>query len=508
MITQKIDLNLIPGRVLPRVNVSQYDKGTRTLEFTVYNGDVSFDPTSYTAYIQGFKPDGHGFDYPATIASQKITADVTEQMTAVAGEVLCEVIINDGTDQIGTGNFILNVERAALPDDAEISDSEYAIVQQAIEDAREAAAEAEMWSSNAPYIGDNGDWYVYDADQEAFVDTGIHAQGPQGETGATGATGATGNGIASITKTGTSGLVDTYTITYTNGTTSTFTVTNGQDGTGAGDMLKSVYDTNNNGVVDNSEKLDGHPASYFAVDQTMTGATSSVAGAKGLVPAPAAGDQDKFLKGDGTWANLGNMGHTIWNAIKTAMTKRGVLWFKDAHVTDDAGNSSTDVEIITNVTSAQFTALATDGSTEGAYNITDENVIPVDASMIGYDNTQSGLSANNPQDAIDELSADITTVTSANITSGNASVSSLSKAFKKSGVVTFGGYFQTTATIPQNTKILTMPASYRPSEAVVVMAISTGGKSASITVKTNGDIDVSSDNMTSGYWSLVGCIFA
>lgn len=51
--------------------------------------------------------------------------------------------------------------------------------------------------------------------------------GPQGETGATG---ATGNGIASIGKTGTSGLVDTYTITYTNGTTSTFTVTNGQDG--------------------------------------------------------------------------------------------------------------------------------------------------------------------------------------------------------------------------------------------------------------------------------------
>ena len=49
--------------------------------------------------------------------------------------------------------------------------------------------------------------------------------GPQGETGATG---ATGNGIASITKTGTAGLVDTYTITYTNGQTTTFTVTNGE----------------------------------------------------------------------------------------------------------------------------------------------------------------------------------------------------------------------------------------------------------------------------------------
>ena len=55
-------------------------------------------------------------------------------------------------------------------------------------------------------------------------------QGEKGETGATGqtgATGATGNGIASIEKTGTSGNVDTYTITYTNGQATTFTVTNG-----------------------------------------------------------------------------------------------------------------------------------------------------------------------------------------------------------------------------------------------------------------------------------------
>lgn len=52
-------------------------------------------------------------------------------------------------------------------------------------------------------------------------------QGPQGETGATG---ATGNGIATIAKTSTEGLIDTYTITYTNGNTATFTVTNGADG--------------------------------------------------------------------------------------------------------------------------------------------------------------------------------------------------------------------------------------------------------------------------------------
>ena len=42
-----------------------------------------------------------------------------------------------------------------------------------------------------------------------------------------GATGATGRGISSISKTSTSGLVDTYTITYTSGASTTFTVTNG-----------------------------------------------------------------------------------------------------------------------------------------------------------------------------------------------------------------------------------------------------------------------------------------
>lgn len=60
------------------------------------------------------------------------------------------------------------------------------------------------------------------------------AKGDKGDPGAKGDkgdTGDTGNGIASIAKTATVGLVDTYTITFTDGTTTTFTVTNGEDGT-------------------------------------------------------------------------------------------------------------------------------------------------------------------------------------------------------------------------------------------------------------------------------------
>lgn len=63
-----------------------------------------------------------------------------------------------------------------------------------------------------------------------------------------GATGATGKGISGIAKTGTSGKVDTYTITFTDSTQSTFTVTNGNDGAN-GRGIKSVTLTDTEGLV-------------------------------------------------------------------------------------------------------------------------------------------------------------------------------------------------------------------------------------------------------------------
>jgi hypothetical protein len=68
---------------------------------------------------------------------------------------------------------------------------------------------------------------------------------PRGETGAPGPKGAPGNGISGIAlKSGTHapGTSDVYTITLTDGTTFDFAVYNGANGTGAGDMLASIYD--------------------------------------------------------------------------------------------------------------------------------------------------------------------------------------------------------------------------------------------------------------------------
>ena len=45
---------------------------------------------------------------------------------------------------------------------------------------------------HSPYIGNNGNWFVYDDSTEQYVDTEVEAQGPQGATGATGPQGPTG----------------------------------------------------------------------------------------------------------------------------------------------------------------------------------------------------------------------------------------------------------------------------------------------------------------------------
>ena len=64
-----------------------------------------------------------------------------------------------------------------------------------------------------------------------------------------GTTGATGRGISSIAKTGTSGLVDTYTITYSDGTTSNYTVTNGADGEGSVTSVNNIQPIGGNVTV-------------------------------------------------------------------------------------------------------------------------------------------------------------------------------------------------------------------------------------------------------------------
>lgn len=79
-------------------------------------------------------------------------------------------------------------------------------------------------------------------------------------------------GIASIAKTATAGLVDTYTITYTDGTTSTFTVTNGTSSVVvAGSGTASASATHQQQITVNNVATDIDGTKYM--EQTANSAT-------------------------------------------------------------------------------------------------------------------------------------------------------------------------------------------------------------------------------------------
>lgn len=86
-----------------------------------------------------------------------------------------------------------------------------------------------------------------------------------------GTPGPAGVGIQKIEKTGTAGLVDTYTITYTDGSSTTYTVTNGKDGEDATDeQIKNVLEQYlaENPIVTDQETLEKSIENYYALRRT------------------------------------------------------------------------------------------------------------------------------------------------------------------------------------------------------------------------------------------------
>lgn len=77
--------------------------------------------------------------------------------------------------------------------------------------------------------------------------------------------------------------------------------------------------------------------------QEFTGATSSTDGTAGLLPQPHAGDENKFIRGDGSWASAGaddNFVGTLaqWNALSLAER----IKYKTADIIDDFNGAPID----------------------------------------------------------------------------------------------------------------------------------------------------------------------
>lgn len=258
MITQTFDINMIPESPPVIVHINQYDIGAGRLVAKLYKGETPYTPASEaTAQIQGTKPDGRGFEYSATLSGSTVTANVTDQMSIVAGPVRCQIVVREGDNVTGTFAFILDVQKSALPADTDMSASEYQLVEELLQTVIQA-------STNPPYIGENGNWWVWSVEQKEYIDSGvdasitvtiadIHMLDPDASPYVTNSGTETdpvfhlyiprGKGISIIQKTGTSGLRDTYTITYSDGTTYPFVITNGKG-------INNISKTSTSGLVD------------------------------------------------------------------------------------------------------------------------------------------------------------------------------------------------------------------------------------------------------------------
>lgn len=131
------------------------------------------------------------------------------------------------------------------------------------------STEAELISAHP--TGNKGDsylvggaLYVWDVTASTWKNVG-NIQGPAGTDGKDGVNGTDGiDGVSPTVEISKTGKVTTITITDATGPHTTI-INDGSDGTGAGDMLMATYDTDGNGIVDDSEKLGGVAADQYAL---------------------------------------------------------------------------------------------------------------------------------------------------------------------------------------------------------------------------------------------------
>lgn len=181
--------------------------------------------------------------------------------------------------------------------------------------------------------------------------------GADGKDGTNGTNGVDGVGIKSITKTSTSGLVDTYTITLTNNTTATFTVTNGKAGTngtngtngkdGTSVTVSSVTESTESGgsnvvkfsdgkTVTIKNGKDGDP--YTLTDTDLSTIVQAVIEALGGQPVAGYFDEDNNIVltstlPDGDYTVKYEMGENTYTlgtvTVKTTVNKYTVTFVAD-----------------------------------------------------------------------------------------------------------------------------------------------------------------------------------
>lgn len=230
--------------------------------------------------------------------------------------------------------------------------------------------------------------------------------GADGQDGADGADGEDGNGIASIVKTDTTGLVDTYTITFTDGNSTTFTVTNGANGQNG---------TNGQDGADGADGADG--VGIASIEKTDT---------SGLVDTYTItytdGDTDTFTVTNGEDGQDGQTGQTgatgngiasieLYSTSGLAKTYR-ITYTNGNHfdfVVTDGANGSCDWSDITNKPQSFYTLPAATANELGGIkvgtnlSISDGVLSATDTTYNNATTSAAGLMSANDKDKLDGI---------------------------------------------------------------------------------------------------------
>ena len=262
---------LVPG---PGANVlNQYLKSTGTWGQVAWS-EISGKPST-------FSPASHTHNYAGSASAGGSANSAVKLDTATAGSTTQPVYFSGGKP-VAIGYTI----QSNVPANAKFTDTTYNVFKAATTDAAggKGLVPAPAKGQQGYYLAGDSTWKAFSKSTVGLGNVDNTADSAKSVKYATSAGSATNDAKSQAITGYIRGLsVSGRTITYTKGDGTTGTITTQDTDTTYSDM---------------------------------TGATSSAAGTHGLVPAPAAGAQAKFLRGDGTWQVPAN----TWRGIQDNLT--------------------------------------------------------------------------------------------------------------------------------------------------------------------------------------------
>lgn len=280
------------------IELVQNDQNVYTLNLRITDGinDIDYSQVD-SATITFAKLDGHVVQGNLVATGTGFTYEMGTNEIAYPGKVVASIQLYGNIDErLTTARFSFEVVRDLITPSAVESTTEFGALTKAIimmDDLEQRLTDfpnikvlgtfptlADLQTAHPNgagleggyFVTGNGEFYIWSTVTDQWESLGT-IQGPKGDTGLQGDPGPKGDKPAHQWS-GTS-------VKFENpdGTWGSLVNLKGQDGFGAGDMLKSDYDTNNDGKVDsadNADKLGNVAASLYALKSYVDAAVATL----------------------------------------------------------------------------------------------------------------------------------------------------------------------------------------------------------------------------------------